>query len=540
MSKIINGKFTIFYIKKNLIGSLPNGIQMINHISKMLNINCNWSIGDLSDDTTSALCFYKESNDEIDLLSANLSGYFEIKQNSSSEYEGTSELYNVCRFKTVHSNGKRFIEYFIRMFLNYFKTTNPKQRTIWLGVALDTKSHIIARNSIETKTDIVTIDSYRFLSNVKLYARLGFNNPVLANRSLYKKNIGFPIIDMRLEFDELQGNINNLMTDNDDYANTNYTKKIDINYIHENEFGSSDSIDVLINNNPIVPQYIITEVTIKAVQLRNDYISAEKKGVIYIYLGMGLCQRLYEYLRKDREVGGPLYVSTYINNPIDPNLQCVQVGIKENEIIEATDAHLCNVIYYPTTPWAFHTHPYTCYSKANSISGWPSGLDYDSYVSFYNVYLNFVPAAEGIFIVHLTPEFKNYLSLSNESTKTLLKKGINSYMVKMEMHRIAPENKEYEYNFIKNNLIDIPIIVKTISDPSYQQLIYDYINIINNLFLHEVSNEINNISTFDCIMFNITLQSWEYIKHNNGIYYKTLYKYPNDLSKLKPVIDIII
>lgn len=502
---IIPGPFPMISILKSTILSLPKGNDLAGEINRLLTDNCNFNIGNMNnDDTTSIICFGPGSN--INSINyEDLIGYFEIKTNNN--FPGQSELYTVCRFiKNYKYQGRGYMEKCLRQFLESFKNMN--QDVMWLGVILDNTDNINIKQSL-TASEIKAMDTKRFHSAIKMYARLGFDSPQLSNRTLFGDDPGFTFIEMFLNFDDEQEDFDEISeTRLRSIQKENTPTKRQVNYISDDK---------------IVPSDIVENIVEECLRLRDDYLNSEEKCKVTVYLSKNVCDKLQSYLWLDQEVAGSLYVTQYITNPDDPDdpKKYAQLGISQSKMEIAVDPP-CGVFIPMESNFSFHTHPFNCYYLANCIIGWPSGDDFGSYTSNINQYINFLVSAEGIYCIHLHPDFFSYLDNQSIGMRKLLAGKITVYMRRIEDQRsLTCPIKKQQTLFKHDGQINLEIINYIRKDIGYQSQVNQYLELIKKIRITDI---VDTGDDLDFTMFIVNLHIWEKIEEYDGLLEETQYR----------------
>jgi len=144
-----------------------------------------------------------------------------------------------------------------------------------------------------------------------------------------------------------------------------------------------------------------------------------------------LADQMASYLNKPFEIGGKIGIRKYIETPIGKVavLECKKSDIVEGEGVDL-DGRGTYSVAIPSelvSPLSFHSHPDIGYKQSFLL--WPSGSDITAITSGYlnntDILAHFVISSEGIWVVHLKPQFQRILYLlknmqANESATRCL------------------------------------------------------------------------------------------------------------------------
>lgn len=200
----------------------------------------------------------------------------------------------------------------------------------------------------------------------------------------------------------------------------------------------------------------------------------------------------------------------------------------------------------------FHTHPLSCYIDAETIWGWPSGEDLAQCINFANDknLTHIIFAIEGTYVIDVNKFLLHYLQ-TDKKLLNIIKNNIQEIFKLTHKHRMVynDSNKnvslEYEFN---------EIFLKPIQLQQKNNILYSWLNLVNNLTLEKViklSNEFNkyfkniqkiSTSSIDNRYLNINIFSVKFfinktIQHNPNISKKQLF---DILKKNKKTLEIIL
>ena len=125
-----------------------------------------------------------------------------------------------------------------------------------------------------------------------------------------------------------------------------------------------------------------------------------------------LANTLISYLSKPTEVGGKICITRYAQDSEGADIAVL--GFNTSELVPGNkDLFTVNIPPDKVAPLSFHTHPDVCYTSYGCFLGWPSGPDIAFVVSNYlqnrDVLAHFVISSEGIWVIHLRPQFQMLL-----------------------------------------------------------------------------------------------------------------------------------
>jgi hypothetical protein len=176
-----------------------------------------------------------------------------------------------------------------------------------------------------------------------------------------------------------------------------------------------------------------------------------------------LASTLMSYLSRPHEVGGKICITRYGKDPQGDDVAIL--GFNTNQLILGDPtSHMVEIPADQQAPFSFHTHPDVCYTDNQCFIGWPSSADVYLMVAYYlrnvDILAQFVASSEGIWVIHMRPQFQKVLyELKNNSgtevcadllgkfilTSFLLMEGSRSYVT------VSPEDRPS----IRKKFIDI-------------------------------------------------------------------------------------
>ncbi|UUT40544.1 hypothetical protein [carnivorous sponge associated iridovirus] len=146
-----------------------------------------------------------------------------------------------------------------------------------------------------------------------------------------------------------------------------------------------------------------------------------------VFFPKTLSNTLISYLSEPSEVGGKICITRYAKD--SEGTDVAVLGFNTSELVPGNkDSFTVNIPPDKVAPFSFHTHPDVCYTSYGCFLGWPSGPDIAFVVGNYlenrDILVHFVISSEGIWVIHLRPQFQRLLyELKNQySTEECQKK----------------------------------------------------------------------------------------------------------------------
>jgi hypothetical protein len=151
-------------------------------------------------------------------------------------------------------------------------------------------------------------------------------------------------------------------------------------------------------------------------------------------------------------------------------------------------------VYTPLSVVNFHTHPLTCYIEAETIWGWPSGEDLSQCLNFAsdNNLVHIIFAVEGTYIIDVNKLLINFLKTDKKLYK-IVNDNIEEIFKLTHKHRMIfnDSNKkvslEKEFN---------EIFLKPLGLTEQSNILYSWLNLVNNLTLEKLIKLSNNLSNY--------------------------------------------
>lgn len=352
--------------------------------------------------------------------------------------------------------------------------------------------------------------NYTYMINVNTFDNCDFFGFAVANiGNLFLENLTANNNDNNIKIRILDV-VTNFFTTNDLYTNIiidNPNFDVDVVFLTKYGFRNPQLI-----NSSIILKYmrlISPEATQKLI-LNMVASIAEQSNIctIKIFLPIVVANTLSKYVKYMNESSGVLSVVKYNNDGVGI------LGLNSNNIIEGT----IDNVESPHGTFVFHTHPDNVTTSYDAFISWPSGQDLASTVYMYlndkDQLAHFVVSPEGIWIIHITPEFQTIL--------LDLKKNKNIDCGSEILESIR--SKFTEFDNYRNKRVN-PIERHLYSD-RYTSTIKNYK--ISNLFsdIPKVKLICNPIQELNFRLFNVNLVEWETIFNNNGV--ELLFTYISD------------
>lgn len=151
-------------------------------------------------------------------------------------------------------------------------------------------------------------------------------------------------------------------------------------------------------------------------------------------------------------------------------------------------------VYTPLSVVNFHTHPLNCYIEAETIWGWPSGEDLAQCLNFAsdNNLVHIIFAVEGTYIIDVNKLLINFLKTDNKLYK-VVKNNIEEIFKLTHKHRMifndSNNNISLEKEFNE-------IFLKPLELSEQSNILYSWLNLVNNLTLEKLIILSNNLSNY--------------------------------------------
>jgi len=153
-----------------------------------------------------------------------------------------------------------------------------------------------------------------------------------------------------------------------------------------------------------------------------------------IFFPKTLANTLISHLSEPNEVGGKICITRYGKDSDGSDIAVL--GFNTSELVLGNpDTFTVNIPPDKVAPFSFHTHPDICYTQYGCFLGWPSGPDIafivGSYLENRDILAHFIISSEGIWVVHLRPQFQKLLhQLKNTYTTMECQKKLVKFIRK--------------------------------------------------------------------------------------------------------------
>lgn len=136
-------------------------------------------------------------------------------------------------------------------------------------------------------------------------------------------------------------------------------------------------------------------------------VASLKSNVLLInmFIPKVVATTLSKYMKEINEAAGNLSIVKYNNNGV------ALIGLNSDNIQSGDEGSVGLPDKY--SPFVFHTHPDHITRESKAFISWPSGQDMMvvalSFLQFRNQLVHFVVSPEGLWSIHVTPEFQKLL-----------------------------------------------------------------------------------------------------------------------------------
>ncbi len=227
-----------------------------------------------------------------------------------------------------------------------------------------------------------------------------------------------------------------------------------------------------------------------------------------IFFPKTLANTLVSYLSQPIELGGKICITRYAKDSEGSDVAVL--GFNTSEVVQG-DKNTFSVNIPPdkVSPLSFHTHPDICYISQGCFLGWPSGPDIAFVVKNYllnkDVLAHFVISSEGIWVIHLRPQFQRVLyELKNQHLTALCQQKL--------------------VQFIHNSFVFLEgqRRYELISPADRAETRKQFINVSKNLKISDYKGtEVERLCTQfireDALLFDIDLIKWKIFESNKVI-----------------------
>lgn len=166
-------------------------------------------------------------------------------------------------------------------------------------------------------------------------------------------------------------------------------------------------IEPILMNKVIRLKYVPRPSTKLTLMQIRSAVSSLKSNVLIIdmFIPKVVATTLSKCLREINEASGILSIVKYINNGV------ALIGLNSDNIQSGDEGSVALPDKY--SPFVFHTHPDHITREFKAFISWPSGQDMMvvtlSFLQFRDQLVHFVASPEGLWSIHITPEFQRLL-----------------------------------------------------------------------------------------------------------------------------------
>lgn len=166
-------------------------------------------------------------------------------------------------------------------------------------------------------------------------------------------------------------------------------------------------IEPILINKVIRLKYVPRPSTKLTLMQIRSAVSSLKSNVLIIdmFIPKVVATTLSKCLKEINEASGILSIVKYINNGV------ALIGLNSDNIQSGDEGSVALPDKY--SPFVFHTHPDHITREFKAFISWPSGQDMMvvtlSFLQFRDQLVHFVASPEGLWSIHITPEFQRLL-----------------------------------------------------------------------------------------------------------------------------------
>ncbi|CCV02163.1 hypothetical protein IIV25_145R [Invertebrate iridovirus 25] len=166
-------------------------------------------------------------------------------------------------------------------------------------------------------------------------------------------------------------------------------------------------IEPILINKVIRLKYVSRPSTKLTLMQIRSAVSSLKSNVLIIdmFIPKVVATTLSKCLKEINEASGILSIVKYINNGV------ALIGLNSDNIQSGDEGSVALPDKY--SPFVFHTHPDHITREFKAFISWPSGQDMMvvtlSFLQFRDQLVHFVASPEGLWSIHITPEFQRLL-----------------------------------------------------------------------------------------------------------------------------------
>lgn len=227
--------------------------------------------------------------------------------------------------------------------------------------------------------------------------------------------------------------------------------------------------------------------------------------ILKMFIPKVVATTLSKYLNEVNEASGNLSIFKYIRDNV------ALLGLNSDNIITGTEGEVGLPEKY--SPFVFHTHPDHITREFKAFISWPSGQDMMvvalSYLEFRDQLVHFVPGPEGIWTIHITPEFQKLL-------------------VKLRTYNVYECSKSILESIFKVfTFFETPRLTEAVEAIDRYNIGYQYLATVKNYNLSRLFTDVPEIKesckseiSEDAQLFNVSLIKWKHFSETpeEGVY----------------------
>lgn len=229
-------------------------------------------------------------------------------------------------------------------------------------------------------------------------------------------------------------------------------------------------------------------------QIRAAVASLKSNVLIFnMFIPKVVATTLSKCLKEINEASGNLSIVKYVEG-------VAVIGLNSDNIKSGTEGAVELPDKY--SPFVFHTHPDHITREFKAFISWPSGQDMMvvvlSYLQFRDQLVHFVPSPEGLWSIHVTPEFQKLLIAlrtknSYPCSQSILN-AIHKVFTQFETPRLASQIEAIDRYNIGNQYLS--------TTKNYK---------LSNLFadVPELNQDCKTDVSEDAQLFNVSLIKWK-------------------------------
>lgn len=362
----------------------------------------------------------------------------------------------------------------------------PKFQTKILNSGYDISHNHTTIFAAVTSDQLITFETF---DNLQLFGCAIFN--------LWTKSIDYFRVENENDSKVIKTRILDVITNNIqgdiflDMVITNPNFDVDATYFVKYGF-----IEPKLINNLIRLKYVKRPSTkLTLLQIRAAVTSSKSNVIILnMFIPKVVATTLSKCLKEINEASGNLSIVKYIENDV------ALIGLNSDNIKTGTEGAVDLPDKY--SPLVFHTHPDHITREFKAFISWPSGQDMMvvalSYLQFRDQLVHFVPSPEGLWTIHITPEFQKLLiklrsKNSYHCSKSILN-AIHKIFTNFETPRLATEIEAIDRYNIGGRYLS--------TTKNYR---------LSNLFadVPQLNQDCKTVVSEDAQLFNVSLIKWK-------------------------------